>query len=211
MKRTEPARTGSRTTLGRGVALVVVAVIVGTLVYQSAWSSAPPSGGVVRSAPGGASSRADGAVTAADGVLPDGVTVFDGGYPGVAKLDAGLLRALRKAATDAAHDGVRFFVHSAWRSADYQNQLLREAIATYGSKKEAARWVASAQASAHVSGDAIDLATAARTWLSKHGARYGLCRVYRNEPWHYELRPRAIEHGCPPRYADPTQDPRMKQ
>ena len=211
MRQTEPARTRSRRTLGRIVALVAIAAIVATLAYHSAWPSASTSGAVFRGDPGVASARANGAVTVADGVLPDGVTVFDDGYPGVANLDPGLLTAVRRAATDAARDGVRFFVHSAWRSADYQNQLLREAIATYGSKKEAARWVASAQASAHVSGDAIDLATAARTWLSKHGARYGLCRVYRNEPWHYELRPRAIEHGCPPRYADPTQDPRMKQ
>jgi zinc D-Ala-D-Ala carboxypeptidase len=38
-----------------------------------------------------------------------------------------------------------------------------------------------------------------------------LCQIYSNEPWHYELRPEAIDHGCPPMYADPTQDPRMQQ
>ena len=47
--------------------------------------------------------------------------------------------------------------------------------------------------------------------LSEHGAEYGLCQIYDNEPWHYELRPDAIEHGCPTRYADPTQDPRLQQ
>ena len=46
-------------------------------------------------------------------------------------------------------------------------------------------------------------------WLSEHGAAYGLCQIYRNEPWHFELRPRAIESGCPPMYPDPTHDPRM--
>jgi hypothetical protein len=47
--------------------------------------------------------------------------------------------------------------------------------------------------------------------LSLHGAEYGLCQIYGNEPWHYELRPEAIDHGCPATYADPTQDPRMEQ
>ena len=34
---------------------------------------------------------------------------------------------------------------------------------------------------------------------------------YGNEPWHFELSPDAIDHGCPPMYADPTRDPRMQQ
>ena len=108
--------------------------------------------------------------------------------------------------------GVDFFVNSGWRSSDYQNRLLREAVAKYGSEREAARWVATADTSRHVSGDAIDLGPSdATAWLSKHGAEYGLCRIYRNEPWHYELRPEAREHRCPPTYADPTHDPRMQK
>jgi LAS superfamily LD-carboxypeptidase LdcB len=129
----------------------------------------------------------------------------------VAKLDATLLRATRQAATVAAGDGIRFYVDSGWRSAAYQEQLLREAVSEYGSAKEAARWVATPGTSAHVSGDAIDIGHAdAAAWLSRHGAGYGLCQIYRNEPWHYELRPQAVDHGCPPMYADPTHDPRMQ-
>jgi LAS superfamily LD-carboxypeptidase LdcB len=154
--------------------------------------------------------KADGAVTRADGVLPDGVTVFEDRFPGIANLDDNLLQALRQAATRARRDGVEFVAHSAWRSREYQNQLLREAVSTYGSRKKAARWVATADTSPHVAGDAVDLEPAARAWLSAHGARYGLCRIYRNEPWHFELRPAAIDHGCPDPYANPTKDPRMK-
>ena len=63
-----------------------------------------------------------------------------------------------------------------------------------------------------MSGDAVDLAHAdASAWLSAHGAAYGLCQIYGNEPWHYELRPEAVDHGCPAMYADPTHDPRMQQ
>ena len=134
----------------------------------------------------------------ADGAVPDGTTVFDSQIPGVANLDSDLLGALRQAATGASGDGVEFFVDSGWRSPEYQNQLLREAVSEYGSEEEAARWVATAETSAHVSGDAVDVGPpGAAAWLSERGAEYGLCQIYSNEPWHYELRPEAIDHGCP--------------
>jgi zinc D-Ala-D-Ala carboxypeptidase len=148
----------------------------------------------------------------ADGAVPNGTTVFDDEIPGVANLDSDLLGALRQAATDAASDGVEFLVDSGWRSPEYQERLLREAVSKYGSEEEAARWVATPNTSAHVSGDAVDIGPAdAAAWLSQHGAEYGLCRIYGNEPWHYELHPDAVDHGCPPIYADPTHDPRMQQ
>lgn len=148
----------------------------------------------------------------AEGAVPTGVTVFDEYYPAVVKLDGELLRALREAAGDAAGEGVRFYVNSGWRSAKRQNELLNKAIATYGSRAEAARWVASPATSLHVAGEAVDLGRAdATSWLSAHGDRYGLCQTYRNEPWHYELRPQAVAQGCPAPYADPTEDPRLTQ
>ena len=146
-----------------------------------------------------------------DGRVPDGVTVFDDHYAAVVNLDPSLLEALRRAATDAARDGVEFQVNSGWRSADYQDELLDDAVAEYGSAEEAARWVATAATSPHVRGQAVDVGGMDATdWLSQHGAGYGLCPVYANEPWHYELRPEAVELGCPGQYADPTEDPRMQ-
>ena len=140
------------------------------------------------------------------------MTVFDDEFPAVANLAADLLQALREAATDAADDGVTFYVNGGWRSPEYQNQLLSEAVSEYGSEEEAARWVATADTSSHVSGDAIDIGLVDATeWLSEHGAEYGLCQIYSNEPWHYELRPEATDDGCPPMYTDPTHDPGMQQ
>jgi len=136
--------------------------------------------------------------------------VFDES-PAVANLDPGLLDALRRAAEDAAADGVRFVVNGGWRSWAYQEQLRRQAVAKHGSEAAAARWVTTPDRSAHVRGRAVDIGPpAARAWLAEHGARYGLCRIYRNEPWHFELRPEAVEHGCPPMYADPSHDPRTR-
>jgi LAS superfamily LD-carboxypeptidase LdcB len=146
----------------------------------------------------------------ADGAVPDGTTAFDDEVPGVANLDHALLGPLRRAATDAADDGVEIRVNSGWRSPAYQEHLLQEAVTEYGSEEEAARWVATPDTSLHVSGDAVDIGPLVATvWLAEQGDEYGLCPVYGNEPWHYELRPEAIDQGCPPLYADPTEDPRM--
>ena len=242
MSYSEPARTTTRRVPGVlvGTTLVVSATLIGVLIGQALASSpssvtsppidtphGDPGPAVIGSDPDqpttedrgqhndhGRRDRRDPAAPPgkADGAVPDGVRVFDDGIPAVAKLDPDLLGAVRQAATDAADAGVEFYVSSGWRSPGYQEQLLRQAVSEYGSEKEAARWVATADTSPHVSGDAIDIGPFdATAWLSEHGAGYGLCQIYSNEPWHYELRPEAIDHGCPAMYADPTHDPRMQQ
>jgi D-alanyl-D-alanine carboxypeptidase len=204
-------RTTRRIRIGRirvAGLLVVIAAIAAALGYQLQASSSSTAASPIH----GLRSEHRGALGEADGAVPDGTTVFDDEIPGVANLDSDLLGALRQAATDAADDGVEFYVDSGWRSPEYQEQLLHEAISKYGSEREAARWVATPNTSAHVSGDAVDIGHVdAEAWLSEHGAEYGLCQIYSNESWHYELRPDAIDHGCPPMYADPTHDPRMQQ
>jgi zinc D-Ala-D-Ala carboxypeptidase len=218
MTYSQPARTTTRRIRIRWIRvaglLVVIAAIAAALGYQLLASSS-----ATASLSSTAASPIDvlrgehrGALGEADGAVPDDTTVFDDEIPGVANLEPDLLRVLRQAATDAADDGVEFFVDSGWRSPEYQEQLLHEAVSEYGSEKEAARWVATPNTSAHVSGDAVDIGPFdATAWLAEHGAEYGLCQIYSNEPWHYELRPEAIDHGCPPMYADATHDPRMQQ
>jgi zinc D-Ala-D-Ala carboxypeptidase len=200
--------------------LVVIAALAAALgsyspVSSPSTASSPPAA----SSPSTAAPPVDrrrserrGALGEADGAVPDGTTVFDDEVPGVANVDPALRGALRRAATDAAGDGVELYVDSGWRSPAYQEELLREAISKYGSEEEATRWVATPNTSAHVSGDAVDIGpSGAAAWLSEHGAEYGLCQIYGNERWHYERRPEAIDHGCPAMYADPTHDPRMQQ
>ena len=221
MTYSEPARTTTRRIRIRRIRaaglLVIIAAIAAAVGYQllgasSSFSTAASPIDVVRSEHRGLRNEHRGALGEAEGAVPDGTTVFADELPGVARLDPALLDALRQAATDAADDGIEFFVDSGWRSPEYQTQLLREAVSEYGSEEEAARWVATAETSAHVSGDAVDIEHFdATAWLSEHGAKYGLCQIYSNEPWHYELRLEAIDHGCLPMYADPTHDPRMQQ
>jgi hypothetical protein len=236
MRQAAPARTRTRRSRRLpDVGLVVLTIaIIGSLVYlpwsssassfnnarspgihragpPTAPSSAPSFSAVPRGNLDGATTEDDGAVTEDDGAVTDGVTVFDDAYPGLANLDPDLLLALREAATDAADDGIEFHVNSGWRSPEYQDRLLREAVSRYGSEAEAARWVATPETSAHVSGDAVDIGSFdATAWLSEHGAQYGLCQIYRNESWHYELRPEAIGGGCPPMHADSADDPSIQ-
>lgn len=222
-----PARApGHRRPAHRGAALVAVLVGAAVLGAAAVGALGVPSPAVVPEVPVAAPTpqvhdvpmpppRSDGGGTlgeAADGAVPDGGVSVDAGVPAVARLDPALLDALRRAAADADRAGVAVSVTSGWRSAEYQEQLLRDAVAEHGSPEEAARWVATAETSLHVSGDAVDVGPArAAAWLAEHGAGYGLCPVYRNEPWHVELRPDAADDGCPALYADPTDDPRMQQ
>ena len=185
-----------------GLVAAIAAASGSDLLETSSSTAASPGRAVPRE-----HRRALGEPAGATSAVPDGTTVFDDAVPGVAHLDPQLLAALRQAAADA---GIAFVVDSGWRSADYQARLLDEAVSKYGSAEEAARWVAPPDRSAHVSGDAVDLGSDAAAWLSEQGAAYGLCQIYDNEPWHYELRPEAPDFGCPPRYADPTHDPRMQ-
>lgn len=144
------------------------------------------------------------------GEVPDGTTVYDTDVPAVARLDGDLRAALTAASDRAADEDVILLVNSGWRSPELQERLLRDAVTTYGSREEAARWVATPETSAHVSGDAVDVGPFdGAYWLDLHGAEFGLCRIYVNEPWHFELRPEAMSAGCPQQYLDPTEDPRL--
>jgi D-alanyl-D-alanine dipeptidase len=143
-------------------------------------------------------------LSAADGLLPDGdpVSPFDEQLPAIARLKPDLLAAVQAAATAADADGIAMVVTSGWRSAEYQQRLLDDAVQKYGSAQEAGRWVKSPSASTHVSGDAVDIGyTDAADWLGRHGDDFGLCQTYANEMWHFEL---ATEPGgtCPEQQTD---------
>src|SRR5437667_9117441 len=130
--------------------LVVIAAIAATVGHQPPASPSPTVASPTDAARGnhpGLRNEHGGALGEAGGAVPDGTTVFDDDVPGVAKLDPGLLGAVRRRATDAAHDGVVFYVDSGWRSPAYQDHLLREAVSKYGSEEEAARWVATPKTS----------------------------------------------------------------
>jgi len=125
--------------------------------------------------------------SARDGLLTDSVALDDDA-PAVANLDPALAEALRGAAGAAAADGIRFEVTSGWRTKRYQEWLLDDAVSTYGSEEAARQYVSTPDRSQHVTGHAVDIGPLdAQLWLIQHGAQWGLCQIYANERWHFEV------------------------
>jgi hypothetical protein len=123
-------------------------------------------------------------------------------------LTATLKQRLKRATAAAAKDGITVRITSGRRSVAKQQKLLTEAIVKYGSRQAATRWVLPPEYSAHVKGRAVDIGPrAAMTWMNKNGWRYGICRRYENEPWHFEALT-SLGKKCPARepYATPKSD-----
>lgn len=119
----------------------------------------------------------------------------------LANLDPELRRRFEAAQEAAAAAGFTLELTSGWRSAERQQELVDEALATYGSAEEAHRWVLPPETSEHVAGRAVDVGPAeAATWLAENAADVGLCRTYENEWWHFELMP--DDGACPALRAD---------
>ncbi len=137
-------------------------------------------------------------ITAAadDGVVA--ISPFDVADPSIGRLDPALLTAIQNAATAAAAEGVTMTVTSGWRSPEFQQRLLDDAVASYGSVAIARQYVQTPSASKHVIGQAVDVGgPGADQWLIANGSRFGLCQIYANELWHFELVADALGN-CPP-------------
>lgn len=106
----------------------------------------------------------------------------------------------------AAADGVTLLLVSAYRSVDYQAELIRKKIAGGRTLEDVMRFNAAPGFSEHHTGRAIDIAcpdappleesfekTAAFAWLKSHAQRFGFVMTYPRghphaiayEPWHW--------------------------
>ncbi|WP_448428260.1 M15 family metallopeptidase [Mycolicibacterium sp. XJ2546] len=133
------------------------------------------------------------------GWLPAGRTLsaFDVSNPIVGWLDPLLLKAVQDAARAAAADGIDMRITSGWRTLGFQRRLFDIGVQKYGSVEAAREFVAAPEASKHVTGEAVDISPVqADMWLIRNGSRYGLCQIYANEIWHFELA--VVDGRCPP-------------
>jgi len=123
---------------------------------------------------------------------------YDVQNPAVGNLDPNLLTAVQQSAGAAAAAGLTLTVTSGWRSPSFQQQLLDDAVATYGSLAIARQYVQTPEHSKHVLGQAVDVGGAGvDQWLIINGAQFGLCQIYANEIWHFELAT-SPDGACPP-------------
>ncbi|KXO87941.1 peptidase M15 [Tsukamurella pulmonis] len=122
--------------------------------------------------------------------------------PGTAGLDPALANAYSAAYRSAAASGVVLRITSGARSWSQQQWLWEDGIARYGSPDAARRWVLPPGESTHVTGAAIDVGPwEGAAWLQANGNRWGLCRTFDNEWWHFE-RVTAPGGACPPTVPD---------
>jgi D-alanyl-D-alanine dipeptidase len=101
-----------------------------------------------------------------------------------------LLARFTVAQSFARADGVNLSITSGFRTLERQKMLFDREVEIRGSEREASKWVLPPQFSHHPQGLAIDVNypgdQPGAYWLERNGSRFGLCRVYANEWWHFE-------------------------
>ncbi|MEU7629629.1 M15 family metallopeptidase [Nocardia sp. NPDC049220] len=125
-----------------------------------------------------------------------------GSATGTEGLEPRLALAYTLAADEAHAQAVPLSITSGYRTPAQQQALWDDGVSTYGTPDAARRWVLPPEESTHVAGRAIDVGPQqGAAWLEANGNRWGLCRVFDNEWWHFELA--TIPGGaCPPMRPD---------
>ena len=114
-----------------------------------------------------------------------------------------VLAAWRSVKKQAAAKGVTLCLNDGKRSKAQQIALYRLYVKEYGAAA-ADDLVLPWNRSAHVKGYAVDVQPAqAYQWLQATRGRLGFCRIYDNEPWHFEYSTVYRTSGCPPRQPKP--------
>jgi hypothetical protein len=105
-------------------------------------------------------------------------------------IDKQLMYRFKAAQAAAKKDGQKIYIASGFRSLERQKVLFAQAVKKYGSEKIASKWVAPPLISHHPWGVAIDVnypnEPVGAGWLEVNGSKFGLCRVFENEWWHFE-------------------------
>lgn len=108
-----------------------------------------------------------------------------------AQMNSFFANRIKLAQLMAAKNGHDLQITSGWRSLEYQQKLYSRALIKNGSVIEAQKWVLPAVYSMHPWGLAVDInygvgKKEGAAWLEANGFKFGLCRRYENEWWHFE-------------------------
>ena len=99
--------------------------------------------------------------------------------------------------------GVTLCLNDGKRSRAQQQAQFDTYVKEYG-EEVAKQLVLPPDKSAHVIGIAVDVQPAAGyQWLQGTAGSLGFCRIYDNEPWHFEYHPGDAHEGCPKRLPAP--------
>jgi D-alanyl-D-alanine dipeptidase len=105
-------------------------------------------------------------------------------------VDKQLMNRFKAAQAAAKKEGQALYIASGFRTLSRQQTLFAQAVRKYGSAQEASKWVAPLLVSHHPWGVAIDVnypdEPVGAGWLEINGSKFGLCRVFDNEWWHFE-------------------------
>jgi LAS superfamily LD-carboxypeptidase LdcB len=113
-------------------------------------------------------------------------------------MQQGAQDAFVAAQTDAKAAGLQFVLNSGYRSAAYQQRIYDCWVQELGSPEAARQYALPPSESAHVKGYAMDIAPpSAAAWLQASAGKYGLCRRYQDETWHFEYQASYKTGGCP--------------
>ncbi|RJQ79726.1 peptidase M15 [Pseudonocardiaceae bacterium YIM PH 21723] len=114
-------------------------------------------------------------------------------------LDPAAAKAWADAVATAKGQGVTLCLNDGKRSAAQQLAEFQEQVQKYG-RAQAERQVLPPEKSMHVKGLAVDVQSrAGMAWLENTEGALGWCRMYDNEPWHFEYRAEYRSEGCPAR------------
>jgi len=109
-------------------------------------------------------------------------------------------RAWDDARIRAARAGVILCLNDGKRSTAQQIALSDQYVKELGSAALARQYVLPPASSAHVKGYAVDVQPeSGHRWLQATAGSLGFCRIYDNEPWHFEFSAGYPITGCPAR------------
>ncbi|TCO64467.1 D-alanyl-D-alanine carboxypeptidase-like protein [Actinocrispum wychmicini] len=108
-----------------------------------------------------------------------------------------VLAAYTSLRAKATAEKVTMCLQDGKRSSRQQQAQFDDYVKRFGSRELARNYALPPEESNHVKGVAVDIQPlSAAGWVERSAGKYGWCRRYENEPWHFEYSPDYAK-GCP--------------